>query len=307
MLARSTSQTSARALEAMRIAYFTAGTAGAGHLVRGVALGRALLRAQPASPPVFRIFSPPSPFARIAAPWLEEVAIEPALLRARATANESAVAMALRAFAPDVLVIDLFWAPLVFVTIACPQVLLLRSVPAPWLVGPQEAPFDPQRYARVFAIEPAPGLSRFESLDPIVVTDKTSTKSREALLSLAGQVSGPLRMVVRGGLPSDEQMLMQAAYAIDPGPWTTLDLAIHDAPFPAAEWLAAMEPRDHLVACPGYNLYWEARALGFAAQTTWVPIPRKLDDTSMRASLQGPPPTSNGADTLARILLRGAV
>lgn len=287
----------------MRIAYFTAGTAGAGHLVRGVALGRALLRAEPASPHTYRIFSPPSPFARIASPWLEEVLIEPVLLRSKATANESAIARALRAFAPDVIVLDLFWAPLFFVTLTCPVVLLLRSVPAPWLVGPTEAQFDPKRYARIFAIEPAPLLERFESLDPIVVTSRASSRSREALRALVGQVSGPLRMIVRGGLPSDQATLVQAAQAIDPGPWTTLDLAALEAPFPAADWLAAMEPGDHLVACPGYNLYWEARALGFAAHTTWVPIPRKLDDPAMRAALQGPPPASNGADGLARILL----
>ncbi len=287
----------------MRIAYFTAGTVGAGHLVRGVALGRALLDAAPASLHTYRIFSPPSPFARIAAPWLEEVAIEPALLRSPETANESAIARALHAFAPDVIVLDLFWVPLVFVTLSCPVLLLLRSVPPAWLVGPSEARFDPQRYARVFAIEPAPGLERFESLEPIVVTQRSSARTRGELLSLLGKTDGPLRMIVRGGLPSDQDALEQAAHAIDSGPWTTLDLATPDAPFPAAEWLAAMEPGDHLVACPGYNLYWEAQALGFAAHTTWVPVPRKIDDSAMRAARRVPVPSCRGAAQLARILI----
>lgn len=287
----------------MKIAYFTAGSAGAGHLVRGVAIGRALERACPSGRCEYRIFSPPSAFARIAAPWIEQVPIEPALLRAKSTAEQSAIARALRAFSPDALVIDLFWAPLVFVAISCPTFLLLRSVPAQWLVGPTEARFDPARYERVFAIEPAPGLERFETLSPIVVSARTEIRDRSELRALVQQHDGPLRIIARGGLASDHEALVASATAIDPRPWSTLDLHAPDAPFPAAQWLAAMQPGDRLVACPGYNLYWEARALGFDAHTTWVPIARKLDDPAMRAALRGPAPSVNGADELARALL----
>jgi hypothetical protein len=290
----------ARDLEFVRVAYFTAGSAGAGHLVRGVALGRALARR--GGDHSYRVFSPRSPFARVAAPWLEEVEIEPTLLRDARTADQSAVARALRAYAPDVVVIDLFWTPLVFVTLSCPSVLLLRSAPAAWLVGPSEARFDARRYARVFAIEPAPGLDRFESIDPVVVSAKSDVRSHDELRALLGQRTGALRVIARGGLPSDQERLARAAREIDPGPWTTLDLAAPEAVFPAAEWLAAMREGDRLVACPGYNLYWEARALGFDAHTTWVPIARKLDDPFMRAALRGPAPSGNGADQLARVL-----
>lgn len=285
----------------MRIAYFTAGSAGAGHLVRGVALGRALAR-QGAHD--YRMFAPASAFDRIAAPWLEQVSIEPALLRNRASASESALARALASFAPDVLVIDLFWVPLVFVPLPCPAWLLLRSVPPAWLVGPAEARFDRARYERVLAIEPAPGLASFEPSDPIVVTRPSDVRTREELAALLGQpVSKPLRVIAQGGLSSDREALERAAQAIDPAPWIHLELSSPDAPFPAAEWLGALRPGDHLVACPGYNLYWEARVLGFAAHTTWVPIARKHDDPAMRCALSGPPPGPEGADALARALL----
>ncbi|MFO0557682.1 MAG: hypothetical protein U0269_06655 [Polyangiales bacterium] len=287
----------------MRVAYFTAGSAGAGHLVRGVAIARALDRARPDASRELRIFSPPSAFAHVAERWLEPVVIEPALLRSKRTADESAVARALRAYAPDVLVIDLFWAPLVFVTLSCPTVLLLRSVPAAWLVGPAEARFDHRRYERVFAIEPAPGLDRFEPLSPIVVSTRAEARDRSALRALLDRRDGPLRIIARGGLESDHEQLARVAHELDAGPWDTLDLSSPSAPFPAAEWLAAMEQGDRLVACPGYNLYWEARTLGFDAHTTWVPIARKLDAPAMRAALTGPAPRSNGADELARILL----
>lgn len=285
----------------MRVAYFTAGSAGAGHLVRGVALGRALARRGEHD---YRIFAPSSPFDRIAAPWLEAVTIEPALLRTSASASDSAIARVLAAFAPDVLVIDLFWVPLVFVPLPCPAWLLLRSVPPAWLVGPAEARFDRARYERVLAIEPAPGLEAFELIDPIVVTQRSDVRSREALAALLGQpASEPLRVIARGGLESDREALEHAAHALDPGPWTTLDLSRPAAPFPAAEWLGALRAGDRLVACPGYNLYWEARVLGFATHTTWVPIARKHDDPAMRCALAGPPPGADGADTLAERLV----
>lgn len=284
-----------------RIAYFTAGTAGAGHLVRGIALGRAIARHGDAH---YRIFSPASPFASHAAPWLEIVSIDPSALRAPATAAASPLARALSAFAPDVLVIDLFWVPLVFVPLPCPAWLLLRSVPKAWLVGPREARFDPTRYARVLAIEPMPGLERFERLAPIIVSQRSERRARSALAALAGQPEDqPLRLLLRAGVPGDQAVLERAAHALDPRPWTTLDLASAGAPFPAAQWLGAMREGDRLVAAPGYNTYWEARALGYASYTTWVPIPRTLDDPAGRAALEVSTPTENGADVLARALL----
>lgn len=221
-----------------RIAYFTAGTVGAGHLVRGVALGRALSRRGHTD---YRIFSPPSPFDRVASPWLETVAIETDALRDPGRANESAIARALRAWAPDRLVIDLFWVPLALVTLPCPAWLLLRSVPRAWLVGPREARFDAARYERVYAIEPAPGLEAFEPLDPIVVCDPSEAAPREALCSLLGAPEHPpLRLVVRAGLPEDEALLRARASEIDPlANWRTLELTDPAAPFPAAVWLAS--------------------------------------------------------------------
>ncbi len=288
-----------------RIAYFTAGTVGAGHLVRGVALQRALARRGHTE---YRIFSPPSPFERIAAPWLETVAIETDLLRDRARADESAIARALRAFAPDRLVIDLFWVPLALLSLPCPAWLLLRSVPRAWLVGPREARFDARRYERVSSIEPAPGLEAFEPIDPIVVCDPSEAAPREALAALVGaREDEPLRLIVRAGLADDQARLDERARAIDPdATWRTLDLSHPAAPFPAAVWLAAMREGDHLVAGAGYNLYWEARAMGFDGHTTFVPLPRKLDDQAMRAVLGGDRPTRNGADVLAEALLSDA-
>ncbi len=278
----------------MRVAYFTAGTHGAGHLVRGLALRRALLRAAPST--TFALFSPASPFRRItgsgAADCAVDVVVDANVLRHPATAKTSDVARALGEFAPDVVVIDVFWVPLVFVPLPCPAWLLLRSVPPKWLIGPREAPFDAGRYERVFAIEPAPGLERFDALDPVVVVDKDDVAASSA--RFAGR-----SVIAQAGLPGDRAVLADAAAKIG-GDWTTLDLHDDDAPFPAAPLLAHA---DRVVTAPGYNAYWEARLLGYAPRSTFVPIKRTLDDAAWRASLPTTTTTTNGAHTLARLLI----
>src|SRR5690606_10019649 len=101
-------------LSRVRVAFFTAGTLGAGHLVRGRAIGRALARAGFRGS--YRMFGPAGPPARFSAAarggCYEEVAIEERVLLDPVLARESPLARALEAFSPDVLLVDMFWAPL---------------------------------------------------------------------------------------------------------------------------------------------------------------------------------------------------
>lgn len=286
----------------MRVAYFTAGSHGAGHLVRGLALERALRRAGAAVE--FRLFGPPSPFAHVAGGLHEAVPIDAAELRVPERARASALARALAAWAPQLLVLDLFWVPLAFVPLPCPTWLLLRSVPPWWLVGPKESRFDPARYERVFAIEPAPGLERFEVLPPVVVANRDEARPREALCALLdADPARPLHLVAHAGLPSDAATLEALAPAAG-AQVRRVDLAQPGAPFPLAPWLVGLGPEDVLVAAPGYNTFWEAHWLGYAPRVRWVPIARTLDDAAWRAG-SAPPAgwTENGADALARRLV----
>jgi hypothetical protein len=289
----------------VRIAYFTAGSHGAGHLVRGVALERALQRRAAAFE--YRLFSPPSAFARVAQGFHQPISVDAAELREPARARTSALARALAAFEPDLLIVDLFWVPLAFVPVRCPTWLLLRSVPPWWLVGPKESRFDTARYERIFAIEPAPGLSAFEALPPVVVANPDEARSRDELCArLDADPSRPLHVTMRAGLSADAGPLA-AVRAHPEAQVRELDLALPDAPFPMAPWLTGLAPRARLVAAPGYNTFWEAQWLGFAQRVTWVPIARTLDDAAWRAHASPPPDwRENGADLLAaRALARG--
>lgn len=286
----------------MRLTFFTAGTHGAGHIVRAIALQRALRRSGHDDVRL-TVVAPPSPFLRLVGDAARPTTIDASVLRDPGRAASSDVARAVADSAPDVVIIDVFWVPLVFVPLPCAAWLLLRSVPPAWLVGPKEARFDAVRYARVLAIEPAPGLERFEAIDPIVVVDRDERTTREALAGRLGvDASEPLQLIARGGLDSDAAVLDEAA-ARRGGRWHHLDLHRDDAPFPAAPLLAVA---DAVVAAPGYNTFWESRLLGFSPRTTWVPIRRALDDAAWRAGLPDDvTPRANGADTLVRLLRRG--
>lgn len=283
----------------MRVAYFTAGSHGAGHLVRGVALWRAFKRR--GAKVEFRLFAPRSAFDHIAEGVHEPVTVDAAELREPDRARQSQLAQQLAAFAPQLLIVDLFWVPLAFVPLPCPAWLLLRSVPSFWLVGPREARFDARRFDRVLAIEPAPGLERFEAIPPVVVANPDERRSRADLCeALGADASKPLHLVAAAGLPTDQQTLSAVGPAAG-AQVRRLELSTKAAPFPLAPWLSALEARDRLVAAPGYNTFWEAHWLGFADKTTWVPIKRVLDDAAWRAAFT---PTTkwneNGADWLAR-------
>jgi hypothetical protein len=285
-----------------RVAYFTAGSHGAGHLVRGLALERALRRAGAAVE--LRLFGPPSPFAHVAGDLHEAVRVDVEELRVPSRARASALARALAAFEPELLVVDLFWVPLAFVPLPCPAWLLLRSVPPWWLVGPKEARFDAARFERVFAIEPAPGLERFEALPPVVVANREEARSRDALCALLGaDPTRALHLVAHAGLPTDAATLTALAPA--PGAQVRrVDLSEPGAPFPLAPWLVGLGPEDVVVAAPGYNAFWEARWLGYAPRARWVPIARTLDDAAWRARCAPPAGwMENGADVLARQLV----
>jgi len=289
----------------VRVTFFTAGSHGAGHVVRACALQRALVRAG-ATDVTLTVVAPSSPFLRLVGDAARPVVIDSEALRTPAGAVASDVARAIADSAPDLVVIDVFWVPLAFVPLPCPAWLLLRSVPPAWLVGPKEARFDASRYQRVFAIEPAPMLERFEQLDPIVVVDASERGTRADLArACGGDVPGgaPLQVIVQGGLAADVEVLTTAARATRPGPWHHLDLHDAHAPFPVAPLLTAA---DAVVAAPGYNTFWESRLLGFADRTTWVPIRRAIDDAAWRAGLPADVrPRGNGADTLVSLLRRG--
>lgn len=286
-----------------QILYVTAGTHGAGHVARGVALGRALDATGAAH--VYRIVAPPGPFGSIAGAWFTPVEIDPRALASPSSAATSALATAIVGATPDVIVIDLFWAPLYHIALPAPAWLLLRSVPPVWLEGPAQARFDAAKYAHILAIEPAPGLDRFERWPAIVcaATDGV-TYRRDVLCDRLGCWPGrPLRLRVQSGVEGDAPLLLNEALARWGEPGTAVTLDLQPDLFPLGPWLATLEPDDAIVAGAGYNLFWETRRYAVSARVHWVPLPRRIDAQGDRVAFGARPYPTDGAARLAEALL----
>ena len=284
----------------MRVAYFTAGTVGAGHLMRGVAIGRALRRAGVAAD--YRMFGPALPFPVATTLPYEPVAFTEAEVRSPIQVRLSALARTLTGFAPDVLVADLYWAPLhhLLPLPGCATWLLVRSCPPAWFGGPPDTRWDATRFARVVGIEPVTHPAVREHIDPVVVCNPDEVRPRGALRArLDVAADARLTVVAHAGAPGEiEQLTAQAGDGV-----VRCDLFDDAALFPLAEWLG---DADAIVAGGGYNTFWESRWLGWHDRTTFVPFARQIDDQRWRVTACADVPmTANGADTLAEWVRRG--
>jgi hypothetical protein len=279
----------------MRIAYFTAGTVGAGHLVRGVAIGRALARRGFTGE--YRAFGPPRPYPAAARAGYEPLAIAEDELRDPSRAPESEVAAALAAFRPDLLLVDMFWAPLrhILPLPGCECWLLVRVCPRAWLTGTRETVFAPRQFRRTIAIEPFRHAALREMVDPVVVSNAEECRPPEALRQrLGAPPDRPLVVVMHAGVAGERAQIEAAA---DGEHVVGFDLFDEDALFPLAEWLPGA---DRVLCGGGYNAFWEARWLGYADRTRFTAFPRKIDDQAWRlATCRSYPMRANGADTLA--------
>ncbi len=286
----------------MRIAYFTAGTHGAGHVVRGIAIHRGLERAGFSGE--YRMFGPRVPFPLIERIPYEIVDVSTDKLKERETALASGLATTLLDWKPDLLLIDLFWAPLHYIVeeIICPAWLLIRRCPDQWFVGPSFFRFDPERYDMIIATEPLDHWLITDMLDPIVICNRDERAPRGALKEHLEVPRGrALVVVAHAGNPGEVEQI-----GIEPFPDDfVVTYSMHEdrAPFPLAAWLWGA---DAVVAAGGYNSFWEAKTLGYFDRTEWVTFPRVIDNQRWRLSTCSDwTPEGNGADQLANWILSG--
>ena len=249
---------------------------------------------------------PRLPFRVAQRPTYRPVPVDPVALRDPRTAQATEIARTLVEFAPDVLLVDLFWAPLVHILplLRCEAWLLLRKVPPIWLQGPPGVPFSARPFARIVAIEPgATESAATDAIDPIVITNPDELRPPGALREALGlPPNEPLAVVHQaGGLGELESLTRQAGSRARTFTLERVDAAGGDDRFfPLCEWLG---DADALFAGAGYNAFWEARWLGHAARTTFRAFPRKIDDQAWRLkTCWAHTPTENGADVLAQWL-----
>jgi hypothetical protein len=287
----------------VRVAFFTAGDSGAGHRARGIALGRGLARAGFSG--TYRMFGPRHPFAALPDDGWEDVHVEEELLTSPETAGTSDLARRLLAFAPDVLVVDMFWAPLrhLLPLTGCEAWLLLRSFPPTWLQGPPGLPFDWSQYARIVSIEPVSSGALTHRIDPVVLVNPEECQPPGALRARLGVPHDRKLVAIMHAGKAGEHLSFTPAIDAGDEVRVTFDLHAREALFPIAAWLGDC---DALHCAAGYNAFWEAHWLGYAKRTTFTALARTNDDPAWRiAKCSTYPMRENGADTLAGWIVRG--
>ena len=281
---------------ALKIAYFTAGTVGVGDLLPGLAIERALQRAGFVGE--YRAFGTKSPF-----PFAEHINYEPVSVRmpelqSPESAQNSTLAQTLIDYAPELLVVGLFWAPLRYILPLpnCQHWLLIRRCPDIWFEGPEFAPFDAGQYERIISIEPLEYDVFTDEIDPLVICNRDECRPRDALRRLL-RIEEKHRLVVvaHAGEPGEIDEI-----PVEEQPKDTIvyyNLFDDLAPFPLAEWLSGA---DAIFCGAGYNSFWEARTLGYFDRTHFLPFPRHIDDQAWRVrTCSDVHPETNGADVLA--------
>jgi hypothetical protein len=295
----------------VKLAYFTGGTLGAGHVVRGIAIGRALDRAGYQGQ--MRMFVPVEPFPGLrsaVAPFSPVVCpVDPEEVLDPVRAPASELAQALVEFAPDLLIIDMFWAPLLHIRplLDCEAWLIVRSCPPVWLRGTETSRFDPSQFARVIGIEPIEHKEIREHIEPIVVANPDEARTRKELCAKWGIDDGSRIVAIsHAGLRGEIDNLRAGHEATvhDTEDHTFViqsDLHDEDAVFPLAVWLPAV---DQIFCASGYNSYWESRWMGYAHKTRMRVIQRKIDDPLARVDTgHAYVMQENGADVLARTII----
>ncbi len=287
----------------MRIAHVTGGTIGLGHIVPAEAIRRGLTRARFTGE--FRMFGPANDFASAQLDYFTPVPITMEQLADPFSAEESELAQQLDAYRPDLILAETHWAPLLYLLErpGCAAWLLLRKVPDIWFTGTEEVPFRADLWDHIICFEPRFRHETFtDYIEPLVVRNPDELRAPGSLRRRWNVPDGKrLIVVAQAGEPGEAD-----AIAAQQGPdahVVRVDGRSADHPFPLAEWLA---DADLIYAGAGYNAYWESKWLGWFARTRFTAFARPIDDQAWRlrecADYQ---PKENGADQLARWILRG--
>ncbi|OIP40901.1 MAG: hypothetical protein AUK47_07405 [Deltaproteobacteria bacterium CG2_30_63_29] len=288
----------------MRVAFVTAGDVGAGHVAHAYAIHQGLRRA--GSRVEFRAFGPAAPFPFVAhLPFIyEPIAIDFRPFLERETALQTPLALALALYAPDLVLVDLFWAPLLYIfeTLQASKWLLARKCPDAWWKGTPRLRFEPRQYDRIIVTEPVEHPNETHRIAPLVVANRDELEPVGALRAALGvSLDEQLVVVAHAGVVGEAERL-------DPG-YDQVRSVRFDAyetqfPFPLARWL---NDADVIFAGGGYNTVWESLWLGYHDRVHFTGFPRNVDDQQWRIECARTTTTmkENGADPLARWILAG--
>lgn|GEM_PF-370577 len=292
----------------VRVLFCSSGVAGSGHVALGLSLGNALrrrARAGRAAEAEYRLVCVDSPFAPLASRLGFDIVTVPPEGEAElgpGAYEGSALYRAIVDYAPDLLVVDLFWFPLdsFIASLPCRKVLLIRQVDPRFFTLPlrdRELRLRPGDYDLVLRTEPCfetPFPS--EEIDPIIILDRGEIMGRdEALADLGLAPDERACLFAFNGAEGEGALAWKSFSYLEDEGWRVVRSDNRSGGlFPAARWFNAFD----LVVCgAGYSAFWEARYFG--KEACFVPYPRRFEDQGRRVALFSDyTPTANGADKL---------
>jgi len=221
--------------------------------------------------------------------------------------KNSSLYSAIIEFAPDVLIVDLYWFPLeAFIRdLPCKKVFIARQIdPAFFCIRlpDRELRFRPEDYDLVIKTEPGFELP-FQSteIDPIIIRNRDEIMSREAARADLG--IGPdertCLFAFNGAEGEGATAWKSFSYLEDEG-WRVVRSDNRSGGlFPVVDWYNAF---DMMVLGAGYSAFWEARYFG--REAFFVPFRRRFEDQARRvATCSDYTPRENGADTLVKLIM----
>jgi hypothetical protein len=260
----------------VRVSYVTAGSLGLGHLVRGLAIGRALERIGWRGS--YEVLAP-TPSWHIKS------------LPTRAPVHFSASRdRYFKLLGADLVIIDMFPRLAAELPDGMRSWLLMHKCrPSHWERNKQYLKY----FERSYVIEPFSTGEAMRHLSPIVFLDPSELMDRSDARDLLG-IGAEERVCVAITSGKPEESL-----------WTSHDLPLGfdryiaarpDLDFPL-DWLAIA---DYVVSAAGYNTYWEWHWHGLPAVREFRPVRRLIDDQHWRKThCEHIAMMRNGADQLA--------
>ena len=289
----------------MNIVYYTSGTTGSGRIIRGIAIGNALKRANIDCEYTI-VHSSDFPRLITDSGFKQRlIPIESDEELSEDSFKNSILFNTLNELSTDILIVDLMWFTLAeFIdTLQCKKIFLcvnqhyyFFSIKLP--TGKLE--FNPKQYDLLLKIEPFDSPYVMEEINPLIMLNPDEILSKDDACKSLGLDPGKNNALIAvNGKPGEfEEIRDSYKHLADKGYHITTSSNHHGGLFPAVNYLNAF---DLIVTGGGYSSFWETRFLNKKA--IYVPSERRFENITDRINLYSDYTfQTNGADQLAGII-----
>lgn len=290
----------------MKIVYYTTGVSGTGRIVRGIAIGNALKRAEIKCEYIILCAGGSAEIAGTFSDRIE-IPLEDERVLSRRMYESSRLYQTLSELDPDVLIVDRLWfAPYHFIEgLRCKKIFLTIMVRDDFFqidLPDGKIEFNASHYDHVLGIEPFNARIRMRTINPIIIRNRDEIMPREAAARLLGLSAEKRNCLIALNFEKGylERLVEKYEYLGGDGYeiFNTTNIG-GGGIFPIVDYFNAF---DFVVCGTGYNQFWEV--VYFDKEAVMEPLPLRFSDTIWRLeNCQEHYFDKNGADQLAQIII----